>query len=73
MPERPHGNLRDQRRQSCLWQTRLSISSSNEAGSKRSGKIAYAELNTDLRSFAPSHAAIADGCVDGYVVKHKIK
>jgi len=35
----------------------------------RSRENRLGELNTDLRSFPPSHAATADGCV----VKHKIE
>ena len=39
------------------------------AGQCESRKNRLGELNTELRSFAPSHAATADG----RVVKHKIK
>ena len=43
----------------CGWHGRSNASRKNRLG----------ELNTDLRSFPPSHAAIADGCA----VKHKIE
>jgi hypothetical protein len=39
------------------------------AGQCESRENRLGELNTDLRSFPPSHAATADGCV----VKHKIE
>ena len=46
-----------------------SISLPNKARSRRSRKNRLRELDTDLGSFPPSHAAIADECV----VKHKIE
>jgi hypothetical protein len=48
---------------------RRSISPSNQARSIWSRKNRLDELNTDPRSFPPSHAAIVEGCV----VEHKIE
>src|SRR5580704_5889584 len=60
------------RAQACdrghAWQGGASRLSAG-AGQCESRKNRLGERNTDLRSFPPSHAATADGCV----VKHKIE